>query len=272
MAQTTPVQYVLDPALLSMGASTSYSSNQSQQQSYGDSGGYLPTMTPQSLLNANPPHESPDHRLELDESDRPVKRQRLDDLGSAPEPTNGEGGHYPPTDARLPPILQVEKQQVTTSATQQASTTRRKTDAQFVCPVPHCGSTFTRKFNLRGHLRSHTEERPFACDHPGCGKKFARSHDCKRHRALHLCKSAKNTCKGCNKMFSRQDALNRHLKSDGAIECKLATERSREVVEDDNTDDRDDLLQLDFHSHSRDFESPSRFLGDIGMGLDVGKL
>lgn len=51
---------------------------------------------------------------------------------------------------RLPPILQVEKQQVTTSATQAASASRRRNEAHFICPVPGCGSTFTRRFNLRG--------------------------------------------------------------------------------------------------------------------------
>lgn len=59
------------------------------------------------------------------------------------------GGSTPP---RLPPILQVEKQQVTTSATQAASASRRRNEAHFICPVPGCGSTFTRRFNLRGPL------------------------------------------------------------------------------------------------------------------------
>lgn len=54
------------------------------------------------------------------------------------------------TGTRLPPILQVEKQQVTTSATQAASASRRRNEANFQCPVPGCGSTFTRRFNLRG--------------------------------------------------------------------------------------------------------------------------
>lgn len=58
--------------------------------------------------------------------------------------------HYPSSVPRLPPILQVEKQQVTTSATQAASASRRRNEAHFVCPVPGCGSTFTRRFNLRG--------------------------------------------------------------------------------------------------------------------------
>lgn len=51
---------------------------------------------------------------------------------------------------RLPPIMQVEKAQVTTTATQAASASRRRNEAHFVCPVPGCGSTFTRRFNLRG--------------------------------------------------------------------------------------------------------------------------
>ena len=61
-------------------------------------------------------------------------------------------GHYGASSAipRLPPILQVEKQQVTTSATQAASASRRRNEAHFLCPVPGCGSTFTRRFNLRG--------------------------------------------------------------------------------------------------------------------------
>lgn len=165
------------------------------------------------------------------------------------EPGSNPGGaganHYPSSTGvpRLPPILQVEKQQVTTSATQLASASRRRNEAHFVCPVPGCGSTFTRRFNLRGniavsrscfiifncllagHLRSHTEERPYVCEWPGCKKGFARQHDCKyvnfmiflrletqvdhrRHQALHTAKSQNNVCRGCKKAFSRLDALN----------------------------------------------------------------
>jgi len=67
-------------------------------------------------------------------------------------PSGAGANHYPSSQGvpRLPPILQVEKQQVTTSATQLASASRRRNEAHFVCPVPGCGSTFTRRFNLRG--------------------------------------------------------------------------------------------------------------------------
>ena len=49
----------------------------------------------------------------------------------------------------------VSKQNVTTTATAEASERRRKTDANFACPVPGCGSTFTRHFNLKGMLSCH---------------------------------------------------------------------------------------------------------------------
>jgi hypothetical protein len=50
------------------------------------------------------------------------------------------------------PWSKVERQQVTTPATAKASEGRRKGEASFVCPVPGCGSTFTRHFNLKGEL------------------------------------------------------------------------------------------------------------------------
>lgn len=132
---------------------------------------------------------------------------------------------------RLPPIFQVERQQVTTSATQAASASRRRNEANFLCPVPGCGSTFTRRFNLRGHLRSHTEERPYKCEWPGCNKGFARQHDCKRHQNLHSAKSQINACQGCGKTFSRLDALNRHLRSEGGSECRQASASPNSVLE-----------------------------------------
>jgi hypothetical protein len=44
----------------------------------------------------------------------------------------------------------VERVHVTTPATREASSNRRTAQANFRCPVPGCGSTFTRHFNLRG--------------------------------------------------------------------------------------------------------------------------
>jgi uncharacterized Zn-finger protein len=72
-------------------------------------------------------------------------------------------------DPNSPPIG-ISKQNVTTLHTNKASHNQRKQEATFVCPVPHCGITFTRSFNLKRHIRSHTEEKPFICKSPECGK------------------------------------------------------------------------------------------------------
>lgn len=47
-------------------------------------------------------------------------------------------------------MISVSKQTVTSERTAGASHRRRKQDANFLCPVPGCGSTFTRSFNLKG--------------------------------------------------------------------------------------------------------------------------
>ncbi|KAK0212845.1 hypothetical protein DFS33DRAFT_1464500 [Desarmillaria ectypa] len=203
----------------------------------------VPQDTIPSSDNAHP-SEQLDKDLEVSSS-RPARSSQ------SPEASSSQGGvganHYPSASGvpRLPPILQVEKQQVTTSATQLASANRRRNEAHFQCPVPGCGSTFTRRFNLRGHLRSHTEERPYVCQWPGCQKGFARQHDCKyvsdtrrilsklliaatrRHQALHTAKAQANVCQGCKKTFSRLDALNRHLRSDGGAECRRIHDAKR---------------------------------------------
>ena len=57
----------------------------------------------------------------------------------------------------------VSKPNVTTTATAEASERRRKTDANFACPVPGCGSTFTRHFNLKGALRHPLRQMVLTC-------------------------------------------------------------------------------------------------------------
>ena len=101
----------------------------------------------------------------------------------------------------------------------------QKHPATFQCNL--CPKKFTRAYNLRSHLRTHTDERPFVCT--VCGKAFARQHDRKRHEGLHsgekkfVCKGELNTRPGetwgCGRRFARADALGRHFRSEAGRVC-----------------------------------------------------
>ncbi|PKC07296.1 hypothetical protein RhiirA5_262387, partial [Rhizophagus irregularis] len=86
---------------------------------------------------------------------------------------------------------------------------KSKTAAPFACPYEDCPKTFTRQYNLKSHLRTHTDERPFLCGYQGCMRAFARQHDRKRHYNLHL-GFKPHVCSHCSRAFARLDALNRH--------------------------------------------------------------
>lgn len=110
----------------------------------------------------------------------------------------------------------------------------QKHPAIFQCSL--CPKRFTRAYNLRSHLRTHTDERPFVCT--VCGKAFARQHDRKRHEGLHSGEK-KFVCRGdlsrgghwgCGRRFARADALGRHFRSEAGRACikPLLDEESQE--------------------------------------------
>ncbi|KJX96833.1 hypothetical protein TI39_contig598g00018 [Zymoseptoria brevis] len=135
-----------------------------------------------------------------------------------------------------------------TAFTTTSTTTRR--EKKFVCPYEGCNSAYDRPVRLKGHINTHTGERPFACNEPGCGKtfckpehllrhvdqnhggeiftctrkigpdetcgkKFTSSYRLRRHEARHQEKD-ETTCtwEGCNKVFRKQDTLQRHIRKD----------------------------------------------------------
>lgn len=99
----------------------------------------------------------------------------------------------------------------------------RRPPVTFQCA--RCPKRFMRAYNLRSHLRIHTDERPFVCT--VCGKGFARQYDLKRHEGLHSGES-KFVCKGhlkdggrwgCGRHFAHVDALGRHFRSEAGRIC-----------------------------------------------------
>ncbi|PWY97123.1 hypothetical protein BCV70DRAFT_81185 [Testicularia cyperi] len=77
------------------------------------------------------------------------------------------------------------------------------------CPYPNCNKTFAknRSYNLKAHLRSHSQLKPYACS--VCPRAFSRKHDLERHARVHS-GDKPYVCEICNKGFPRSDALRRH--------------------------------------------------------------
>lgn len=148
---------------------------------------------------------------------RPILPRLCDNLHGIPTITNCSAGLLPalqhwPFNRKLAPTSQQQAWSLCEDQSPQAAFCN--SNGKFECQVKGCRKTFTRLYNLKSHMRTHTNDRPYKCQQ--CPFTFSRFHDLKRHMNVHTTKRVYE-CDGCGKRFSRLDAVNRHRNT----ACKL---------------------------------------------------
>ncbi|XP_070186428.1 uncharacterized protein [Littorina saxatilis] len=82
-------------------------------------------------------------------------------------------------------------------------------DTRNKCAV--CSRVFTRSWLLKGHMRTHTGERPFRCTWPQCQRAFADKSNLRSHTLIHTTTAKSFSCPKCSRAFSQKRYLHKHM-------------------------------------------------------------
>lgn len=97
-------------------------------------------------------------------------------------------GHQHPAESMPPPPL-VAEQPVLGAMVDADPTVAFHADRQvvlrFPCQEKECGKVFEHRYNLKVHMRKHTQETPYACTVPGCEKRFKWRSSMAHHKISH---------------------------------------------------------------------------------------
>ncbi|WVR07621.1 hypothetical protein IAU60_004663 [Kwoniella sp. DSM 27419] len=103
----------------------------------------------------------------------------------------------------------------------------------FICewkPCPRTGQTQASRHSLSTHMRMHTGERPYACSYAGCDKAFTRSDALSKHiRAQHVSSALSSTPQGTNSGVALESTTG-HSRTGGSSPVKAESPGPDDLV------------------------------------------